>query len=88
VLASRGVSCAAGAGVAGAEVTIAAVVATGVAGVDEVHPAKNAVSTSSPHTIPMMMVCLVVTSCFMVNRSIVSYFSEISKITSVFFSKN
>ena len=60
------------AGVAGAAV------ATGVtccAGVDEAHPAKNAVRTSSPQMTPMMMICLVLIDCFMVNRSIAQYFS-------------
>jgi hypothetical protein len=80
--AAPGVACAPGACVAGTDVTIAAGVATGVAtvvagcaGVDEVHPAKNAVSNNNPQTIPMMRVCLVFKSCFIVDLSIAYYFS-------------
>jgi len=69
--------------VSGAEVTTAAGVATGVAtgvagcaGVEEVHPAKSAVSNNSPQTIPIIMCWLVFENCFIVDLSIGYYITR------------
>jgi hypothetical protein len=67
-----GVACAVGAGVAGADVGAAVTPGVaGCAGVDEVHPAMNAVSTNSPHTMPRIRILFVCEDRFMIDRSIV-----------------
>ena len=69
VLTASSVGSGVDAGVAGTAVVDTAGVTGCVAG-DDVHPAKSAVSMSSPHTIPMMMIWLVFKGLFMVYRSI------------------
>jgi hypothetical protein len=72
VLMACGVGCATGNGVAGTAIVDTAWV-TGCAGADEVHPAKNVASNSSPHTILMVIIWLVLKDFFMVDRSIAYY---------------
>lgn len=64
---AAGIGVTTAAGVAGAAVAAGV---TGCDGADEAQPAKKADRNRSPQTIPMMIVCLEVTNCFMVNRSI------------------
>jgi hypothetical protein len=69
VLMACGVDWRPGTVVAGTAVVDSAWV-TGCAGADEVHPAKSVASNSSPHTIPIVIIWLVLNDFFMVDRSI------------------
>ena len=69
VLMACGVDCGAGTVVAGTAVVDTAWV-TGCAGADEVHPVKSVASSSSPHTILMMIIWLGLWDFFIVDRSI------------------
>jgi hypothetical protein len=66
VLAARGIESGVGTGVEGT-VVVDIVGVTGCVIGDDVHPAKNAVSNNSPHTMPVMMIGLVFMGLFLMN---------------------